>query len=382
MRPDDFRDSSAGRVIRAPQGFWAFAPAPLPPALTWSSELVALLAQASQMLGELAGLGRSLPNPHLLVRPFMYREAVLSSRIEGTQASLRDLYAYEVLQPPLFEIPDDVREVRNYVRAMEYGLERLHTLPISLRLIREVHACLLQGVRGEEWRPGEFRASSNWIGPAGSTLDTAPYVPPPPTEMHEALDALEKYLHASSPLPALIRLGLFHVQFEMIHPFLDGNGRVGRLLLVLLLCAWEMLPQPLLYLGAHFEKHRQEYYERLLVVSQRGEWEPWLIFFLTGVAEQAQDACERIRCLTDLREKYRAQVQRERTSARLLQVVDLLFDQPVWNIPWVASRMEITYSMAQRYTEQLESAGILQEISGQARNRVYRATEILATLEL
>ncbi|MEA3309769.1 MAG: Fic/DOC family N-terminal domain-containing protein, partial [Chloroflexota bacterium] len=271
MYPEDFRSSSSGRVVRTTTGFWAFVPAPLPPSLHWSESLISRLSAADRALGELAGLGRTLPNPHLLIQPLMYREAVLSSRIEGTRASLGDLYAHEAAaQPALFDIPDDVQEVKNHVLALEYGLERLHTLPISLRLIREIHAHLLQGVRGERKLPGEFRRSQNWIGPSGSTPETAPYVPPPVAEMHVALYAFEKFLHASSDLPPLIRLGMVHPQFEAIHPFLDGNGRIGRLLLILLLCEWQLLPQPLLYLSVYFEARRQTYYDLLLAVTPRG----------------------------------------------------------------------------------------------------------------
>lgn len=382
MYPEDFRSSSSGRVVRTTTGFWAFVPAPLPPSLHWSESLISRLSAADRALGELAGLGRTLPNPHLLIQPFMHREAVLSSRIEGTRASLGDLYAHEAAaQPALFDIPDDVQEVKNHVLALEYGLERLHTLPISLRLIREIHAHLLQGVRGERKLPGEFRRSQNWIGPSGSTPETAPYVPPPVAEMHVALYAFEKFLHASSDLPPLIRLGMVHPQFEAIHPFLDGNGRIGRLLLILLLCEWQLLPQPLLYLSVYFEARRQTYYDLLLAVTQRGVWEEWLEFFLKGVAEQAQDALLRIQRLQDLRETYRRQVQSKRTSARLLQCVDLLFSRPVITINQVAEALTGNYSMGKRYVERLEILGILQEISGQARNRVYRATDILNAIE-
>ena len=243
MNPDDFRTSTSGRVIRVGQGqsaYWAFVPNPLPPPLTLDTALIRWLSEADRALGELAGLGRALPNPHLLISPFIRREAVLSSRIEGTQADLADLYAFEAGQlalPGFKPAPSeaDVREVANYVRALEYGLERLSTLPVSLRLIREVHARLMEGVRGESATPGEFRRTQNWIGAPGCTLNEATYVPPPVEEMHAALDAFEKYLHTEDELPPLVRLALIHYQFEAIHPFVDGNGRIGRLLLSLLL---------------------------------------------------------------------------------------------------------------------------------------------------
>ena len=223
MQPELFRDSPSGRAVRTPAGYWAFVPNPLPPAFSWTPTLVAALSEADRALGELAGLGRALPNPHLLIRPFVRREAVLSSRIEGTQASLSDLYAYEAVQLALFEPTPDVREVYNYVRALEYGLDRLRDLPLSLRLIREIHARLMEGVRGERQTPGEFRRSQNWIGPAGSTPESAPFVPPPVLEMQDALDSFEHFLHSASVLPRLVSLGFIHYQFEAIHPFLDGN---------------------------------------------------------------------------------------------------------------------------------------------------------------
>jgi Fic family protein len=319
-----------------------------------------LLSEADRALGELAGLGRLLPNPHLLIRPFVRREAVLSSRIEGTQASLSDLYAYEAGQLALFETTSDVREVYNYVRALEYGLERLQDLPLSLRLIREMHALLLEGVRGERLTPGEFRRSQNWIGPAGCTLEEAPFVPPPFAEMQEALDAFEKSLHQPLSLPPLVRLGLIHYQFEAIHPFLDGNGRMGRLLITLLLCAWELLPQPLLYLSAYFEAHRQDYYDLLLAVSQKGAWKEWLTFFLLGVKEQARDAVSRSRRLQILREKYRERLQTARAAARLLQVVDFLFAQPVFTVKRVGDTLGVDFSVAQRYVSHLEEEGLVE----------------------
>jgi Fic family protein len=343
--------------------------------------VVSALSVADRALGELAGLGGSLPNPHLLIRSFIRREAVLSSRIEGTQASLSDLYAYEAVQLAMFEAPSDVREVYNYVRALEYALERLHTLPLSLRLIREIHARLMEGVRGEHQTPGEFRRSQNWIGPPGVNLNDAPFVPPPVAEMHQALDAFEKYLHMASQLPPLVRLGLIHYQFEAIHPFLDGNGRIGRLLITLLLCAWKLLPEPLLYLSAYFEARRQTYYEHLLAVSQAGAWEAWLIFFLGGVAAQARDSVNRAQRIQALREQYRAGFQTARSAARLLQVVDLLFAQPILTANQVATALSVDFSTAQRYVNQLDEAGLLREVTGKARNRVYRADQVLQAIE-
>ncbi len=386
MDPRVFGSSPSGRMVRAPSGYWAFVPHPLPPVLTWTPKLVSALSEADRALGELAGLGRSLLNPHLLIAPFVRREAVLSSRIEGTQASLADLYAYEAVQRTavqltMFEPPPDVREVYNYVGALEYGLGRLQSLPLSLRLICEIHARLMEGVRGEHGTPGEFRRSQNWIGPAGHNLEDAAFVPPPVAEMKEALTAFERFLHEPSDCPPLARLGLAHYQFEAIHPFLDGNGRVGRLLIALLLCAEGLLPEPLLYLSAYFESHRQIYYDLLLAVSREGAWEAWLVFFLQGMAAQAKDAVARAQRLQDLRERYREQFQAERTAGRLLQVVDLLFVRPMVTMPQIAEALGVNYATATRYINRLEQAAIMREITGQARNRVYRADEVLDAIE-
>lgn len=378
MKPEAFKNNRSGRpqYVR-PGDYWAYVPDPLPPDLQWTPELVGDLSDADRALGELAGLARSLVNPRLLIAPFTRREAVLSSRIEGTRTTLSDLYAYEAVQLRMFELPPDVHEVHNYVRALECGLHRLHTLPISLRLIREIHALLMEGVRGESQAPGEFRRGQNWLGPPGCTLDDAPYVPPPVDQMHEALAALERFLHAPSSLPPLARLGMIHYQFEAIHPFVDGNGRIGRLLLTLLLCAWDLLPEPLLYLSAHFEAHRDQYYDLLLRVSQRGAWEPWLRFFFCGVTDQARDAVVRAGRLQALREQYRVRFQATRAAARLLQVVDQLFARPLVTVRQVADLLGVSAQSATRYVEALVREGVLREATGQARNRVFQADAVL-----
>ncbi len=381
MNPEDFQENISGHLISIPEGGFAYVPNPLPPMnLTWDSGLIEVLSLADRALGELAGIGGSLPNPHLLVRPFLRREAVLSSRIEGTQASLADVLAYEAVQLPLFDASDDVKEVHNYVRALEYGLERMSSLPVSLRLIRELHGILLEGVRGEQFRAGEFRQGQNFIGPPGSSLATATYVPPPPKEMMEALQQLELYINESSNLPPLIRLGLIHYQFEAIHPFLDGNGRLGRLLISLLLCAWNLLPQPLLYLSAFFETNRPDYYANLRGVSEKGNWNSWLSFFLNGVSSQAIDAADRVKRINDLREDYRQRFQQGRSAARLLQVVDLLFARPLVSVHTVEEELGLPYPTAERYIDELVKQGIL-ESSGKARNRVFVARDILNAVE-
>jgi Fic family protein len=376
MDPTTFIAPAAGRLVTTASGAAAFVPSPLPPALELSWALSDALARAQGAVGHLRGIGRVLPNPHLLIEPFARREAVLSSRIEGTQASLGDLLLFEVGTPER----GDVREVANYVAALEYGFGRLHELPVSLRLIREMHAKLLTGVRGESSAPGEFRDVQNWIGKPGTTISGATYVPPPVGEMDAALDAFEKFLHSESHLPALIRLALLHYQFEAIHPFLDGNGRVGRLLITLLLHTERLLDQPLLYLSAFFEQHRAEYYDRLLGVSARGAWSEWVDFFLRAVHEQAVDAVDRANTLLVLRDEYRTRMTAARQSVLLLAVIDHLFQSPAVTIAGVARDLGVTYASAKQNVEKLVAAKILEPLSD-TRNRVYMAQEILALIE-
>ncbi len=380
MQPSDFKPHGSGQLVRTPQDYWTYIPVPLEPKISFDLPLVQNLSEADRALSELAGIARTLPNPHLLIGAFVRWEAVLSSRIEGTQASFSDLLFFEAANLGEKETPD-VREVFNYVRALEYGLARLQDLPMSLRLMKEMHELLLKGVRGGHQTPGEFRRSQNWIGPPGCTLMDATYVPPPVHEMNQALDSFEKYLHAKSSLSPLIRLALIHYQFEAIHPFLDGNGRIGRLLITLLLCADGLLPQPLLYLSAFFERYRDEYYRLLLAVSQKGEWEGWIRFFLRAVATQARDAIKRSDKLLALWQSYRSRMQEARASALLLQLVDDLFSYPVLTNPRVTERLAITPRSAQLNIEKLVAAGILKEATGQRRNRVYIAPEIINIIE-
>lgn len=380
MKTSDFNDLAPGRLIRDAQGYLAFLPAPLPPKLTWTAAEASALSAADQAVGRLAGVGQGLANPHLLIGPFIRREAVLSSRIEGTQASLSDLLFFEAA-PDAEPRTRDVREVANYVRALEYGLERINDLPLSLRLIREMHARLLSGVRGELGTPGEFRRSQNWIGPPGCTLTEATFVPPPPSALIGCLDALEKYLHATSDLPPLVRYSLIHYQFEAIHPFLDGNGRIGRLLITLLLCLERVLPQPLLYLSAYFEKHRSDYYEHLLRVSRTGAWDQWVRFFLRGVEEQALDAVARASRLLALNESYRGKCLVTRGSPLMLKLVDQLFRIPATSARGAADFLSVTFRSAQNIIDKLVEFGILKEVTGKKRNRVYLATGILEVVD-
>ncbi|MBN8579270.1 MAG: Fic family protein [Anaerolineae bacterium] len=381
MKSGDFRSTKAGKAIRTRNGYWAFIPAPLPPDLDWSPVLLNALSDAERELAKLTTVAGSFPFPRLLIQPFIRREAVLSSRIEGTRASLTDLYNYESAQMSFLEPDDDVREVHNYVLALDYGLERLKKLPVSQRLIRELHAKLMDGVRGGQFTPGEFRKTQNWIGAAGSTIETATYVPPPVDDMKIALGAMEAFIHADTELPALVRAGLIHYQFEAIHPFLDGNGRVGRLLIILLLREWGVLSQPLLNLSAYFEHYRQEYYDHLLAVSQQGKWEEWLRFFLRGISTQAQDSIFRMTRLQGIRTRYEELVQADNNPQRMSAVIDFLFSRPILTLRQLETALDIPYMAAKRYVDKLVAAGVLKETTGYARNRVFMAYEVFQALE-
>lgn len=367
-----------GRKVSCPGGYTAFVPDPLPPGLTWTRELVQVLSDADRMIGRLAGEAGRLPNPHLLIRPFVRREAVLSSKIEGTQATLGELLAAEA-GAAVERSPADLREVGNHVVALEYGIKRLQTLPLSLRLVRELHEKLMRGVRGDQATPGQFRRSQNWIGPPGCTLANAVYVPPPRTELMACLGAWEKFLHDRS-LPPLVQVALAHSQFEAIHPFLDGNGRVGRLLITLFLVEREILPTPLLYLSAFFEATRRHYYDRLLGVTERGEWLPWLHYFLNGVARQAEDALGRAERINAHLAAWR--VAAARASSKVpLTLVEQLAANPFLTVKGAAKRLGVAFTTAQRAVARLEQLGIVTEISHAKRDRVYCAKAILDILE-
>ncbi len=380
MNPDDFTKEQRKHLVKTQKDYLAYFPPPLEPQIPTRMDLFNKLSEADRSLSELAGIGRTLPNPHLLIGPFLRREAVLSSRIEGTQASLSDLLFFEAASLKEKDQPD-VREVANYVGALEYGLKRLEDIPVSIRLIKELHERLMSGVRGRNKTPGQFRRSQNWIGPPGCTLMEASYVPPPVPEMKRALDLFEKYLHEQSILPPLVRLSVIHYQFEAIHPFLDGNGRIGRLLITLLLCSEGLLPQPLLYLSAFFEKNRREYYEYLLDVSRKGDWNRWIGFFLDATADQSKDAIMRSDQLLALWKSYRVRVQEARVSALLLELIDQLFMYPVLTNKVASKRLSITPRSTQNNIENLVSAGILEEVTGRKRNRVYVAREIMSIIE-
>jgi len=366
-------------LVSIPGGLWAFVPPPLPDHIEMSLSTVSALADASVAVGRLSGVGQWMPNPYLLIRPFLRREAVLSSRIEGTQASLSDVMLYEAA-PSRPTGNDDVREVVNYVRALEAALP--DPRPIGLAAIRQLHHILMTGVRGHERSPGEFRQDQNYIGQHGTPIDQATYIPPPVFHMHPALEALEGYLsRTGSELPLLAKIGLSHYQFEAIHPFLDGNGRVGRLLLSLLLVKLGLIEQPMLYLSAYFERERDSYYARLGAASKEGDLDGWLRFFLTGVCDQADDAVARASRLFQLRESYHQRLQAARASSLPIRLVDELFATPILTIPRARDMLSVTYRAASLNVGKLVEAGILEELPGRERNRVFAAREILRLLD-
>ena len=372
------RAAPPGHRVPLAGGAWAHVPAPLPPALDWTPGLIAALSEADRLIGRLAGEGGLLPNPHLLIRPFVRREAVLSSKIEGTQATLGELLAAEAGMA-VDRSPADLHEVGNYVVALEHGITRLKTLPLSLRLTRELHAKLMTGVRGDQASPGHFRDTQNWIGRPGSGPAQATYVPPPPGLVMSCLDAWEKFLHDRS-LPPLVQIALAHYQFEAIHPFRDGNGRVGRLLITLFLVERGILPTPLLYLSAFFEARRQEYYARLQGVHARAEWEAWLAYFLEGVASQSQDALSRASRINTLLAKWRDKVVDAGLPAAV-RLLDVLAENPYCTVRGAAARLKVAFTTAQRAVAKLEELKIVRQANEAKRDRVYCAAGLLAILE-
>jgi Fic family protein len=339
-------------------------------------ELQALLSQADIALGRLDGAIQTLPDPDLFVFMYVRKEAVLSSQIEGTQSSLDDVLEAEA---KVFraERPRDVDEVINYVQAINHGLHRLPELPVSVRLIREIHEKLLEGVRGSERQPGELRTTQNWIGPSGCTLAEATFVPPPPELVPEVLSNLESFLHDESLMPALIKIGLAHAQFETIHPFLDGNGRVGRLLITFLLCEREILQRPVLYISYYFRRHRSDYYALLQNIRDTGDWESWLKFFLTAVAEVSVEATSTSRNIVALRERHRRVVERTfgRATSNGLRVLEALYSRPIISVNEIAAIAEVSYTAASGLMKRFVDNGILTETTGHARNRRFRYSQ-------
>lgn len=371
----------AGQYIRQPANYRAFIPKPLPPEppLAWDDELLTLLSAADQSLGRLDGVADTLPNPDLFVGMYVRKEAVLSSQIEGTQASLVDVLEYEA-NVGQQRLPSDVRETSNYVQALNAGLKRLNELPLCNRLLREIHGILMQGVRGQERTPGEFRTSQNWIGPPGSNLNNASYVPPPYYEMTQAIGDLEHYLNSGAPTPLLIKAGLAHAQFELIHPFQDGNGRLGRLLITFLLCHHRALTRPLLYLSSWFKQHQDEYYARLHAVSHSGDWEGWLKYFLQGVSQVSQEAVATARRIIALREEHRQLVDDQVRSQSGLALLDALYETPLVTVNEIRDQLKVSYGTASNLTKDFVQAGILQEILPGMRTKIFSYNSYLSLL--
>lgn len=375
-------ENRAGNYVKQPTGYVAFIPNPLPPnpPINFDGELIKLLSEANRELGRLDGAAEVLPNPDLFVAMYVRKEAVLSSQIEGTQASLVDLLEY-ASEENNGHLPHDVGEVVNYVKAMNYGLERLDTLPLSLRLIKEIHDILLTDTRGGQMNPGEFRKTQNWIGHQGCTLKTASFVPPTVKEMQKAMYDLELYMHEENTLPLLIKVGLVHCQFETIHPFLDGNGRIGRLLITFLLCQQKVLNRPLLYLSYYFKKNRMEYYNWLMEVRNKGDWEGWMKFYLRGIIEVSKQGIDTARKIIDLQSKHRSLITNEVGTSNALKLLDLLYSMPILTITDASKELEISYPTANVLITKFVEIGILKEKTGQQRNKVFSYVDYLHILE-
>ncbi len=378
MRSSDYINPEAGRIVRGMDGNDAFVPSPLPPSLVWTNDLAAALSRADAILGELSGLGRLLPSPELLIRPYLQREAVLSSRIEGTRASLDDVLRDD--PDTRGDEPDfiDVLEIRNYVAAIDHGLESLKTRPvIGLNLVLSLHQWLMSGIPGERGRnasPGRFRTTQNWIGSPGSNPGTAQYVPPPPEHLNDCLTAWERFVNEPSPLPDLIRCALMHEQFEAIHPFNDGNGRVGRLLVTLFLIERNRLSQPLLYLSEFIEANRLAYYESLQRVRTHGDWVNWILFFLEGVSVTARRAVGQTSQLIDYRETLLKELK---SRPKLIVLIDPLLANPYMTVARASRILEVSLPTGRTALKEMESRGILSTVEASVRRRLMVSRPIL-----
>jgi Fic family protein len=363
----------AGRyVTQQPGSYRAFIPEPLPPkpAIRLDPPLQALLSRADQAVGRLDGVIQTLPNADLFIYMYVRHEAVLSSQIEGSQSTLKDLLAVE-LEPERLGLPADVDEVVNYVRAMNYGLERLVDLPLSLNLLKEIHAQLLTSGRGSTKRPGEFREEQNWLGEEDAPITRATFIPPPPVEMKDALHQFELFLHRERQLPDLLHVGLAHAQFETIHPFLDGNGRVGRLLITFLLVYRGVLHRPLLYISLYLKRHRAEYYDRLMAIREDGDWEGWLRFFLAGVVETSSDATTTARAILALRDQHRNLLQERNVGVNGLRLLEMLYTRPLVHVRSVSEGLGIHFVTASKLVDRFQDLGLLVEVTGRKRDRIF-----------
>ncbi|HEC79554.1 MAG TPA: Fic family protein [candidate division WOR-3 bacterium] len=374
----------AGRYIKQPSGYRAFIPNPLPPdpPINYDGKLRSLLSQADRALARLDGITTVLPNPQLFVGMYVKKEALLSSQIEGTQASLEGVLKFEANLTPSEDI-NEIKEVVNYIKALDYGMKRLQRLPISNRLIKEIHKILITGARGRDKTPGEFRRSQNWIGPAGADLNEATFVPPPPEIVPELMSHLENFIHSKNDIPPLIKIALIHSQFETIHPFLDGNGRVGRLLITFYLYWKRILFHPLLYLSFYLKKYRNEYYHRLMEVRLKGEWERWLKFFLAGVIEVSKEASETAKEIIELKEKLiKRLIEKKMASGYAVGLINMLFSMPIITYGDVQSRLGVgSRDTVNKLINKFIDAQILKEISGKKRYRKYLFSDYLEIIK-
>ncbi|MDO9529876.1 MAG: Fic family protein [Syntrophales bacterium] len=371
----------SGGYIQQITGYKAFIPAPLPPdpAIELDETLQNLLSKADMSLARLDGMGYILPDVNFFIAMYVRKEALLSSQIEGTRASLQDLFGYESGGKP--SNINDVSDVVNYVKALNYGIQRLDDLPMSLRLIKEIHEILIEGVRGSERKPGEFRQTQNWIGPPGCTLNSATFIPPPPHESVKAMGDLEHYIHGDARLPVLIDSAMIHYQFETIHPFLDGNGRLGRLLITFYLYWKSVLHRPLLYLSYFFKRNRQEYYDRLQMVRETGNYEQWVAFFLKGVVETADSAMETAKKILELQSNHRSLLWKKKISSPIaVGMLESLFHKPYISVNDVAKEFNISFQSASTLVSQFEKTGILEEITGRKRDKRYMYAEYVNIL--
>lgn len=371
----------SGQYINQLSGYKAFIPTPLPPnpAIEINEELNQLLSEANIALGRLDAMGVLLPHIDYMIAMYVRKEALLSSQIEGTQASLDDIFEYESHVP--VKNTEDVEEVVNYIKALNYGLKRLNEFPMSTRLIKEIHTILLSQTRGMDKTPGEFKRSQNWIGPAGSTLKNATFIPPPPVDTVDAMSDLEKYLHTKDKLPILIVCALVHYQFETIHPFLDGNGRLGRLLITFYLCWKGVMQKPLLYLSYYFKLHRQEYYDRLNLVREKGDYEQWIQFFLKGVVWTSESALDTIKQVLLLAETHKKLLIKEKISSPVaIGLLDYLYIKPHVSVQDVAEHFQMSFQTIQALINQFVKLEILKEITGKKRDRRYSYWQYLELL--
>jgi Fic family protein len=370
----------AGQYVQQLTGYKAFMPTPLPPVppLKQDDEYNFLLSMASLALGKLSGLASVISDPDLFVYLYIRKEALLSSQIEGTQCSLEDILSPDINNETYRQ--DDIEEVSNYVKAMNEGLKRLNDLPVCTRLIKEIHTTLMSGVRGANKTPGEFRQSQNWIGRPDANLMTAAYVPPPHAEVDRLMSELEKFVHGEDQIPHLVKAALVHAQFETIHPFLDGNGRLGRLLITYLLCFWKVLDRPLLYLSYYFKAHRSEYYAKLMDIRSNGAWENWIKFFLKAVSESADMANIAALEIHRLHQLDKDRIAQSQPTAYAIQVFNEFCRNPILNAAVLMERHSSTKPKISRALQHLSKLGIITEISGKQRNRQYAYSSYLQIL--